>query len=1040
MRVLYIALGLCVCLLASVIVFLPNFVDWNDYRVQLADSIEQSMGRDVTIAGGLHLELVPRPIIRIEDLKIKNRLDAKHEDFLRIKNIEADLSIKDLIFGNLVMQNIILKRPAIYFDVLPNGTKAWDVQSETKATQKISMLEGLSQNIAFDDIQIEDGTISFYNGVSDKSYIFEKSNFSLNTDSQSGPFSITGNGLYQGEDLDFKMTSSGIKKEGTAFNASVTRADKALDLVLNGMYRNNVQGVFVDGDLDIAMDSVQSFVAVDAPLKAKAKLRFIHKKNDLSSMDRFRLNTQEINGTLGASKIKGQVVLDYNGAQSNSKHLFNHDYTIQFDRVAFDANKKIVTLIDLIPQGFGKGFVKIDELSMSDNQLFNNVTMDYGRQVIDNDQSLITVKDARALLPDNGAISISGNILSDQDIHDYTLKFDVDLKQGAVLNPYLKNLPTIPDNATIQAVLEMKYNENGVTHLKTDAVTIIDSVDQSVLAQTGFSISDDSLNVTGDSLNLDAFFEEDKASSMIRGLFAGQDKTVKNKATRDIKIDVKAVVLNEVLITGLNLDMNIDNNEIDVTQLKSDNIFGSDIDLNGTYTHPSTQNVNAEIALNGTIKTDNMSNFLDQLEALTKQDITKILGDNQISTLLQKSAEAELVIDLTDQKPEGAKIALSGIASGADIQLNMTAKTRDFSDKIDGVLRIKGDDINTLFPLLNIKGTETKTPYDLYGNISGDSNDMKIENVKATLNNRAFTGSVRHLSDRLRFDLSADTLTGNDTVLFSQAQSIITEKELEGDISLKIKTMKDISLFDGFKPLTLNKLHIKGRFDEKEITLDDARFALKNAVGKGDLVFAANGDKEANFSFDDVDLDDFGLTLPIKSQSADIDLEITQKTDDKMIEGKGDFTMRKGTLTGVDLGDVMSGLATLSSSDQSRVVLREAFATGETEFSRAKASFSIDGDVTNFEDIDIAGDFGKISGQSGTYNRNTEAYELPLDFSLVTPVNLPQFRVFMRESGNETDASDLEAFFSKSIKERAKPSSQNFDELLKNIKDPDQPQ
>ena len=116
--------------------------------------------------------------------------------------------------------------------------------------------------------------------------------------------------------------------------------------------------------------------------------------------------------------------------------------------------------------------------------------------------------------------------------------------------------------------------------------------------------------------------------------------------------------------------------------------------------------------------------------------------------------------------------------------------------------------------------------------------------------------------------------------------------------------------------------------------------------------------------------------------------------------------------------------------------MRENFKTGETEFSRAKASFDIDGDVTRLKGIDIAGDFGKISAEKGTYNRKENSYEVPLMFSLVTPVNLPKFQVFMRESGNETDVSDLETFFSKSIKERAvQQPSQTFDDLLNTIQE-----
>ena len=50
-------------LLLAIIVIVPSFVDWNQYRDEIAQQVESLVGRPVTIEGDLDFAILPSPAL-----------------------------------------------------------------------------------------------------------------------------------------------------------------------------------------------------------------------------------------------------------------------------------------------------------------------------------------------------------------------------------------------------------------------------------------------------------------------------------------------------------------------------------------------------------------------------------------------------------------------------------------------------------------------------------------------------------------------------------------------------------------------------------------------------------------------------------------------------------------------------------------------------------------------------------------------------------------------------------------------------------------
>lgn len=114
-------------LLVAALLVAPSFIDWNNYRPQIAQKIGEATGREVTLAGPLTLAILPAPTVTARDVRVANVPGAAEPDMIRLAALDLRLALLPLLSGRVVATSVTLDRPTIELEKFADGRNNWTV-------------------------------------------------------------------------------------------------------------------------------------------------------------------------------------------------------------------------------------------------------------------------------------------------------------------------------------------------------------------------------------------------------------------------------------------------------------------------------------------------------------------------------------------------------------------------------------------------------------------------------------------------------------------------------------------------------------------------------------------------------------------------------------------------------------------------------------------------------------------------------------------------------------------------------------------------
>ena len=91
-------IGLVVVLVAAVLV-VPSFIDWNQYKDEIARRAELLTGRELVIGGNVEIALLPAPALVARDVRLANIEGGTAADMVRIAFLEGAPDAENLSKG-----------------------------------------------------------------------------------------------------------------------------------------------------------------------------------------------------------------------------------------------------------------------------------------------------------------------------------------------------------------------------------------------------------------------------------------------------------------------------------------------------------------------------------------------------------------------------------------------------------------------------------------------------------------------------------------------------------------------------------------------------------------------------------------------------------------------------------------------------------------------------------------------------------------------------------------------------------------------------
>lgn len=312
---------------AFALIFVPYFLNPNQYKPLIEEQLTKALGRKVTVGGNIEARLLPTPKLKIRDVTIGNPEGMKSPYFAQMKSFKIYPKILPLLSKSVVIEEVAFDHPTLYLEKNSAGQNNWSLAKKSSDDSKSPV------SVNLETVSVEEGIVTYQTGTS-KTKVSDL-NIEVDLESLNGPYEV---------EMDGKLDGKEFEIEG---DVGVLASNIPLTL----------KGNILSQDIEIEGQFDQTQLSLDGILKIKGDLKDITPNLPTGLLQKYkvksaiRANTQSVNltkleGTLGSLMALGSVTYDLNTSQVSLNTSIN-------------PGKAKLSLMTHLNQGTTSGDIKI---------------------------------------------------------------------------------------------------------------------------------------------------------------------------------------------------------------------------------------------------------------------------------------------------------------------------------------------------------------------------------------------------------------------------------------------------------------------------------------------------------------------------------------------------------------------------------------------------------------------------------------------------------------------------------------------------------
>ncbi len=206
--------GLVVLVIVAALVG-PTFVDWNEYKPEIAAEIKSRTGRDLVIEGDIDFAVLPAPTLSVNDLRLANIEGAASPDMVSLKALRVRIALTPLFEGIVQVETIALIEPVIEFEVLPDGRRNWEFGPAAGEPEEAAPAEPepgaepgarrAPSRVRLDRFRIENGTLTYLDSATGTIERIDGLDAEISAETLTGPFRAQGDMVARGLPVEFEL-------------------------------------------------------------------------------------------------------------------------------------------------------------------------------------------------------------------------------------------------------------------------------------------------------------------------------------------------------------------------------------------------------------------------------------------------------------------------------------------------------------------------------------------------------------------------------------------------------------------------------------------------------------------------------------------------------------------------------------------------------------------------------------------------------------------------------------------------------------------
>jgi len=134
-----------------------SLVDWDKHVAALAAKVKQETGRELRVAGGVEVGLLPLRVIA-EDVSFGNAPWASRPEMVKAKRVEVGLALLPLLTGRYTLR-VELVAPDVQLERSAKGEGNWEIARRPRASTE-RRPEGAAPGVDFDWVHITKATVA----------------------------------------------------------------------------------------------------------------------------------------------------------------------------------------------------------------------------------------------------------------------------------------------------------------------------------------------------------------------------------------------------------------------------------------------------------------------------------------------------------------------------------------------------------------------------------------------------------------------------------------------------------------------------------------------------------------------------------------------------------------------------------------------------------------------------------------------------------------------------------------------------------------
>jgi len=307
MKRIVATLFLLALLLIATAVIAPSFIDWNKHKDIIISRLEQTLDRDIDVAGDVSFRILPNPQIRLQNVSIAAVKGARNPYLLTLKQMEGKVRLKPLLEGRLEVESFHLTAPELTLEVLEDGQISWGIKKTVGG--------GAFTAVELQNVSVTDGKIRYLRHDSGADIVLDHLNFSLNAERLAGPYVVKGDMRYKNIPVNVELTSRAKNNTGLyPLTVLLQPVDVLPQIRFDGL-TGVAKGLVLDGDVELDGGSIGSLFNDDFSNAAGFMRQAAHIKAGLLFKDR-KIDLTISEGTWdGKGKLEGKITAELAGVE-----------------------------------------------------------------------------------------------------------------------------------------------------------------------------------------------------------------------------------------------------------------------------------------------------------------------------------------------------------------------------------------------------------------------------------------------------------------------------------------------------------------------------------------------------------------------------------------------------------------------------------------------------------------------------------------------------------------------------------------------------